>query len=278
MIKKFLKSFYISNFKANQLKKHKKQEIFRILCELTGKNITETTGKIYVLGDSHTNFWSGSEQVLFIRFKNGIEKGLDLIPFFETYHLGPALAFNLNNPHSKTRASQKIDFLIKTGYIPEKSTIMMCFGEIDCRAHILKQADIQNKKPEIIVHETVFNYIEYSKALQAKGFKIICWGATATLKDNTTQHPEFPRCKDEITRNEITRIFNEHLEKQCLDNNIVYCSIFNDLVDSNNQTIAKYYSQDKCHLSQNALKLAIQELLNKKALTVNKNTLKAGLN
>ena len=246
------------------LDNRKKSEFKKLVSNLINKEY-KFQEKIYVIGDSHTNFWSGSDKTVFLAFENDIETGQDFLPAFKTFHLGPALAYSLNKHDSASLGLKKTEYLIKSGIIPPNATVMLCFGEIDCRVHVLKQAEIQNKSIENIIDEIIQNYFEYIKYLQNSNINVVCWAVIASQNDSRVVHIEFPRYGSETERNIATEIFNRKLEEKCKDNNVIFCSIFNSLIDNCYKTKQEYYI-DGCHLSQSAMKLAIKELISKEVL------------
>lgn len=71
-----------------------------------------------------------------------------------------------------------------------------------------------------------------------------------------------------IERNNVTRIFNSYLEESCKENNIIYASIFEELLNSDG-TSNSYYLDDLgagIHLNNKALLLIMKELKSKKII------------
>lgn len=129
----------------------------------------------FVIGDSHVNFFSGHEKITWfpIIYNN---QPIDircspqpLIKNFFFFHLGPALAYNLNKYGTKTQAREKIDFLLNSGIIPKGSAILCAFGEIDLRVHVLKQAAEKNISFECVADEVLNNYMEFLTTLNNQG-------------------------------------------------------------------------------------------------------------
>ena len=231
----------------------------RVLAEIrncTGQPIKKVDGKIYVIGDSHSNFFSGEEEILSIRFRKGIHTGNHLIPFFRTFHIGPALAFNLSRMNTTSQAREKILYLMEH-QIPPRAAILLCFGEIDCRVHILRQAEKNTLRAEDVIDGILDNYFTLVNDLKCKGFRIICWGPIASQKECWNQNPDFPRYGTEVGRNKITEIFNHKLEERCRNHGVKFCSIFRHLISQDYLTDEQYIS-DQCHLSQRAMKFGHQ--------------------
>ena len=129
----------------------------------------------FVIGDSHVNFFCGYEKLtgspLIINNKfTGINcQPNPLVNNFFVFHLGPALAYNLNKYGSQTQAREKIEFLLGSGIIPKGSAILCAFGEIDMRVHVLKQAEKKNISFERVADEILDNYMEFLKFLKYPG-------------------------------------------------------------------------------------------------------------
>ena len=175
--------------------------------------------QIHCIGDSHVNFFCVS-------------------PFIHHW-LGPLLAYNLSNK------LDKVDEL----KIPLGSKILMCFGEIDCRFHIQKQIILQNKSQEELVKECVLRYIDALLKISQKGYDVGAFGPVASSPFPASDHKDFPRIGTCIERNEITKIFNEELSKECKNVGLKFVSIFSLLLNEDGTSKKEFYA-DEVHLSQ----------------------------
>jgi len=247
-------------------------EYLKCFYEYTNTPIKKINAKIYVIGDSHTNFFGGTEYINFLPLENHINTSCNLVDFFKTFHLGPALAYN-SNTNSSTNTLAKTLYLIEKNYLPPKSTLLLCFGEIDIRVHVLKQAEKQNKTVEQVIEDILDNYLKYLKILQNKGYHIICWGAIASQKDEWETNPDYPKYGSEIERNQATSQFNKKLKEICLANKLRFLSIFDDLVTADGETIEDFLAKDKCHLSQKAIPLVVKALIDNEIFTLQNNEL-----
>ena len=208
---------------------------------------------IYCIGDSHADFFSGRNAISpeYPETKKG-----DL-PFFQNFRLGPVLAYNLPETNTKTKGREKL-FKILGEVNPKDVIIMLCFGEIDCRVHLIKQVRIKNisfEESSLICAERYFSVI---KEVKDMGFEVIVWNAIpSSIYENVDpEFPTFGTCKE---RNLITHIFNDKLKKMCEKNNIKFISIFDKILDKDGLTNMSFY-MDKIHLSQKAMPLALKEL------------------
>jgi len=259
--------------KSEKTTKKIKEKEFKELLLKTKRNEPSKNNKsfkkIYVIGESHTNFFGGNEFLQFKPYKNGVEKVTQLLDCFTPYHLGPVTAYNAVNSSSQTKGFEKIQWLLRKKIIPSKSIILLSLGEIDIRCHVIKQSEKQNKSIEEIIDIILVNYLQLIKYLQSRGFKIITWGPIASQKDDWTNNPDYPKVGSELQRNYATEIFNAKLEALSQKNGFVNCSIYKKLVNVDNTTISEYIA-DQCHLSQSALPLMIEEFANKGILQLDK--------
>ncbi len=210
--------------------------------------------KIYVIGDSHVNFFSGQETMNFVPLEFGISQNHDLLTSFKTFYLGAVLAYSLNRDNSQNRVKEKVEYLVSHNLLPKGAYVLCCFGEIDLRFHVFNQAKLQNVPYQKVVDDILKNYAAFLQKMIARGYKMICWGPVASQKDKWMGNKDFPAMGTELERNQATKYFNRQLEKICADLGATFVSIFDDLVDENGKTKEKYF-MDPCHLSQRAMVL-----------------------
>jgi len=136
---------------------------------------------------------------------------------------------------------------------------MLCFGEIDCRAHLLKQTEIQKRSLSEVVKECVERYTSVVREIMNMGYEVLIWNVPASTRDDLARVPEFPTYGSCAERNKVTGLFNHELERWCAANDAVFVSIFDQLVDENGLTKTEYY-MDPVHLSQRAMPLVLEKL------------------
>jgi hypothetical protein len=216
---------------------------------------------LIVIGDSHTYFFSG--QAVIRPRKIGYHHGVinsseNLLPEFSPIHIGPVLAYNSNKYGTKTRGREKMDYLIKKRMIERGARVLFCYGEIDIRNHVIRQADHQGIAMECVVDKVLANYLSFLVSMRDEGFRVACWGPTPSFPDAAKPSDEFPSHGDEITRNKATLYFNKQLKKLCQQNNLRFVSIAENLIDERGRTREDYFA-DGCHLSQKAWSLVAKE-------------------
>ena len=215
--------------------------------------------KIFVIGDSHVGFFTGYEYLNLSPLIDGYERingCSERIEAFKVFHLGPALAYNLNKYGTKTAAREKVEELIQMGLLPSKDAcILFAFGEIDIRVHVVKEAKRNSKSVKEVIDAVVNNYLEFAR-LFSKNNKVILWGPIASGYGDDKQYPTYGSMNE---RNKATEYFNNKLDEVCKnEKNMWHISIFKYMVDKNYKTI-KSYLCDPVHLSQNAWKCAKNE-------------------
>ncbi len=248
--------------------------LLKTVNELTNQEVTKVkAGTIFVIGDSHSVFFSGQDFLSYKKLKYGITTGCQSMPAFKNYHLGAVLAYNSMKENSTTNTLNKTKFLIKNSYIKKGDIVVLSFGEIDIRVHLFKRVEkdengefnLQSMNDEI--EAILKNYLEYIKMLQNEEMKVITWGPVASQNDSVPKDFLLPSIGSEHDRNLATKIFNEKLEELSHKNGFVFCSIFNKLVDDKLNTKTQYYV-DGYHLGTKAIPLMVEEFLNKKVLII----------
>lgn len=196
---------------------------------------------IHVIGDSHSLFWSGWE---------GPSDKYPLYPQvvemdrFRVYHIGPAPATTLGLSGGYGNMLHEI-----ISGLPEHSTVMLSFGEIDCRCHFPRFEDWRK-----IVDEGARRYANAIQSLEDQGLRVLVWGPPPTTPTVATMGG-YDTVGDQRTRNAITRYFTERL--------LVYLApivtILSELIDQNGDTRQEYL-WDGIHLNASAMPMALNAL------------------
>jgi|694.fasta_scaffold115020_3 hypothetical protein len=213
---------------------------------------------IHCIGDSHSAVFSGKEEMQPI----WPQRSDDKTEYFKSYRIGPATAYQLETK------SPIINDIINTVVDINNDYVLFCFGEVDIRAHLIKQMETQNKPMELIVHECVDRYFNVLLKYKNMGVKVLVWGPIASWHDSKryTGGPSFGTM---IERNNTTKEFNRYLEELCVKNDITFISIFDKMTDENNITIPEYldnWEGSHIHLSQTAMPLIINSFKDKKLI------------
>tara|TARA_B100001057_G_scaffold260470_3_gene260665 strand:+ start:2080 stop:2721 length:642 start_codon:yes stop_codon:yes gene_type:complete len=206
---------------------------------------------IICLGDSHSSVFSQEEKIV----SQWPKKDYKLFSTFKPIRIGPATAYNLEK---KVKLLNKI--LNMTLYF-SKDYVMFCFGEVDIRAHLIKQSKLQNIDIELIVKECVNRYI--STIMKVTPYRPINKAIFAPIASWTEEKPyDGPSFGTNRERNNTTKIFNKHLEKACIENDLIFISIFDDMLNEDGSTNPIYLDDfgTGIHLSQKSMPLIIKKL------------------
>lgn len=205
---------------------------------------------IHCIGDSHSAVFSGEDKMQPIY----PEQSNDKLKYFKSYRIGAATAFQLSN---KTHIIN--DIISK--HVKSNDLILFCFGEVDIRAHLKKQMDLQNRSVESVVTECVDRYITTILEYKNRGYNVIVWGPIASWH-NSKPYTGGPSFGSNFERNEITKEFNRYCKKLCEEHNIKFITIFHHMVTENNETIPTFlddWEGSHIHLNQQSMPLILEE-------------------
>jgi len=210
---------------------------------------------IHCIGDSHVTFFSGRNSTQ----KGWPKKSFNKYAFLKSYYFGPVLAYNLCSFKTRNKGREKLFYLLDH-ILPLGSKVLFCFGEIDCRAHLLKQAEIRGRSIQEITRACVDRYFSVIKETKERGFEVIVFNAIPSgILDNAIK-VEFPYYGTNFERNSVSKYFNKYLKQKLNKYNISFINIFDKLVSENFETNTNYYF-DGIHLSQKAMPFFFKELL-----------------
>ena len=210
----------------------------------------ERRNVIHCIGDSHASFFSGYDRIQ----DEYPARSENKYPFFISYRLGAVLAYSLCKLGTKEKGREKL--LELTDQLEKGSVLLLCFGEIDCRVHLLKQAQLQQKKIEDTVTDCVHKYISVIEELRAKGFTVCIWNV---IPSSEAYNPEYPAFGTIQERNKVTKLFNLLLKDYTDKNGLPFISIFSNLIDEGMMTKKKYLF-DGVHLGQLAMPFVLQRM------------------
>jgi hypothetical protein len=217
----------------------------------------ESPVPIHCIGDSHVSFFSGTDKLQ----PCWPERSDDRLPWFRTFHIGPALAFNLTRANTSTRGRESL-FEVLDQAVPAGARVLLCFGEIDCRAHVLKQAVRRNEQIARIVESVLDAYFLAVREVRARGFEVIVYNAVPTRLST----PRRPRRDDDFIavgswreRNAAVRLFNAGARDRCASAGALFLENYPGLVDADDRTVPWFF-HDAIHLSQRAMPLTLHGL------------------
>lgn len=201
---------------------------------------------IYVFGNSHAQFFTNSTPS-----RSG--EGENRSEHFRSFSLGPVIAYNFFEHHYPTMIQIMNDLPIT-----EKDYVMIAVGEVDCRWHLLAQADKQSRDVIELTHECIDRFFRAHLHLKENGYNVIAWGGHPSTKNTFGNVPEDPVWGDCLTRNRVSLAWNDYLEKKSKEADIPFVSIIRDLINVDGITKMEYYI-DYCHLDPKKLLPSVTE-------------------
>lgn len=238
---------------------------YKLLSAHLGREVKGPIEPIPCLGDSNTMFFAGAERLRFIRYRRSafwrphwINRGMDLLPCFRVFHVGPATAWKAGDLGSSTRSREKIEILLKKDIKPG-SKIIMSFGEIDCRIHMAKAVKGGANIDEV-VEKTAAKFVKLPQEIAARGFRPIVWGPPQIIpKDEKLSSPTFPFIGSWEMRRDITYAYVARLREHCAESSIPFLSLAG-LYHPPMEKAERALFHDGTHLSQRLMPLALAEL------------------
>lgn len=200
---------------------------------------------IHCIGDSHSSVFSGEDVMQPV----WPYRASNLIPYFKSYRIGPATAYQLETKKNI------IESLISSLNLTSDDKLMFCFGEVDCRAHLIKQSKIQNRPIVDIVVECVDRYIEAIKYYKKYNTDIVVWGPIASWSNEKPYDgPSFGTNEE---RNWVTFAFNVALQMRCLSEGFKFVTIFYNMIDEKMKTNSYFLDDSGIHLTQKSMPIIL---------------------
>jgi hypothetical protein len=175
-------------------------------------------------------------------------------PIFDAFHLGPGLAYNLDKSGSTTMILERVNALIDMGALPADRATVFSFGEIDCRSHVVRQAERQSRPIEAIVGDICGNYRNFLGMMLARGIQPAVWGPVASTPNQDYADPDAPAYGSIEQRNFAIARFNAEMRDICARMRLPFLSVADRLIGPDQKTRSEYYCDD-IHLSQRARSL-----------------------
>lgn len=191
---------------------------------------------IYVFGNSHAHFFTDSTPS---KYGEGDNKN----EYFRSFSLGPVIAYNFITHHFPTM----IDWINQLS-ITKEDYILIAIGEVDCRWHIPKQSNIQNRDPLELTRECIDRFFQSHLHLKNFGYNVVGWGGHPSTTKGHDENPSEPIFGDCLSRNKISLEWSLYLESKCKTNDISFISVIKDLINVDGLTKMEYY-MDYCHLN-----------------------------
>jgi len=191
---------------------------------------------VFVFGNSHAHFFTNSTPSKFGEGENKNE-------YFRSFSLGPVIAYNFIIHYFSTMIN-----MVNQLPITQNDYVLLAIGEVDCRWHIPKQAEVQKRDPLELTRECIDRFFQAHVHLDESGYQVIGWGGHPSTTRGHDNNPSEPVYGDCLGRNKISLEWSNYLEKKCKEKNIKFVSIIKDLINVDGLTKMEYY-KDYCHLN-----------------------------
>ena len=216
---------------------------------------------IYCIGDSHVSFFSGVEaiQPLWPR------PSVNLLPFFKAFRIGPVLAYSLAAWDSKMRGREILSVLLNRNVpeteqqIPHGARVLLCFGEIDCRCHVIPRVRKSGGDVERVVDRIADRYCKAIGDVMSWGYRPLIWNVIPSSPRESAGSREYPVIGSCLERNQATRLLNQRLACWCQEHDLPFVDIYRQLVDDDGITRPEFL-MDEIHLSQRTMPLVVDWL------------------
>lgn len=210
---------------------------------------------IHCIGDSHSAVFSGEETMQ----PCWPDPAANTLPYFKSYRIGPATAYKLRNKQPL------IESLINSLSLTSEDQLMFCFGEVDIRAHLIKQSKLQDRPVAEVVVECVERYVDALIEYKKYNVPIVVWGPIASWCDQKvyTGGPSFGTNHE---RNVVTELFNTMLELACIKNGFKFITIFNEMLNEDGTTNGDFlddWEGSHMHLSQRSMPTILKKFKSK---------------
>jgi len=205
----------------------------------------------HCIGDSHVSVFTGKDIV-----SSGHPCPQDSLPPFRTYRIGGYLAYSFGNPAHEVVS--KVMSIVQG--LPKEDRIMLSFGEIDCRVHLVKQAKAQGRIIGDVAGEAADRYAGFAGNLMDSGRDVMLFAPPPTCNHDdpearVSEENPYPHLGTTRERNEATEAFTARLRHHFPKG--VVLSVFRELVNLD-MTSKGEYLRDGVHLSQKAMPLILE--------------------
>ena len=202
---------------------------------------------IVAIGNSHAHVFTGGHPAC----ESYAEQN------FVSISIGPIIAYNFKQHHLS-----KVERIVKS--LLDNTLVILVVGEVDCRWHIPKQAELQKRSIEDVTNEVVDRYFEGVLDTKKIHDKVACFGVHPTTLGGHSDNPDQPVYGNWQTRNATCVAFNKRLQNLCEKNGVGFITIYDKLVDEENKTREEFY-MDYCHLNHKLVIDMINEALGVKS-------------
>jgi len=212
---------------------------------------------VHVIGDSHVALFSGTDAMV----DAWPRRSRDVHERFRTYRLGSVLAYRLPDWGTTSQGRERLLTALAFGRVPRGGTVLLSFGEIDCRYHLPKHVEESGREMEDVVRECARRYAGVVREVRDLGYSTFVWAVVPSREQAAGgENPEYPHWGSTRERNEITRAFNTAVAEELALDDIAVVSVFDEVMGAGGLEPDGRYYLDAVHLSSEALPLAVDAL------------------
>lgn len=158
-------------------------------------------------------------------------------------HLGPKLMYSFGRDNS---------VIVNSNVLQSGHSVVFCFGEIDCRCHVHKYVNKDNKNFEDIIDNITSLYVQTVNknvfSYKNHNVKTYIYSVPPPIKRaNGTENIEFPFLGTDYERLSYHRYMNESLRQKCIENDLLFFDVYSCYSDSEGFLISGY-SDGICHI------------------------------
>jgi lysophospholipase L1-like esterase len=194
---------------------------------------------VFVVGDSHANVFRWNKPYI-------------------VFNVGSATAYQLKNPKNSTNSNAKLFRVLKV-VARSRDTLLLVFGEVDCRMHIYDQymRNGATKPISFYIDRTISNYGYVLDRIFQMDIRFHVHGVPpAATEENIYGIEYYPPPE---MRSKINCMFNKELRNYCATNGYSYIDIYSKVVDEYG-FIGEQYRGDEVHLNTSALQFIEEEM------------------
>ncbi len=211
--------------------------------------------KTYCYGDSHISIFSNKEDLI-------KENNYFTSNSFTSYRFGPYLAYNL---------PEKNDVLSVINSSEESDNVLICFGEIDCRAQVKRICEKSDRDYKDVINEIVNRYFSVIEKIVNKN--MIVFSITPEIKEQPhwyyyKDRPEVFDCPKGtlLERSSFKEYFNNLVISECEKRGYKYFSIYDTILKGD--IPAEFYYMDDIHLNPRKVFYLIEREFIKNKITI----------
>lgn len=205
---------------------------------------------VHVIGDSHASVFTGSYRLAPVY----PARAISALPGVRVWHLGAHLAHSIGSPRHPVRRKLK-DIAATVG---AHDCVLMYFGEIDCRFHVVHQAG-SARRINSIARDVAARYMQAARAIVGRGRELgfVCVPPPTVTPINNDIHP-IRGTFDERLR--AARAFNAELAERAAQVGARVLNLTAQLAGRKNQPKPSFFD-DGVHADPRALHLFVRELV-----------------